>query len=461
MQPEDDKFKPMDEQRTLLEVGSESKDLKATPSAPAPAAAAKPTSPGAQAVDIHFGNVRATQLLGQGGMGKVYKGHHEGLDIDVAIKVMSGDLAKDLTARQRFMREARTAAKLDHPNVVRVLTVDEQDGAPYIVMEFVDGADMAALVKQAGRLNPVAVLQALAQVADGLGAAHEQGIIHRDIKPHNIFVARTGRVKLGDFGLARATEQTTELTMPGSAMGTAHYMSPEQAQGQELGPKSDIYSLGITAYHLLSGQTPYSGSTPLSIAVQHVNNDVPYDRARFGHVPDPAVYLLMAMTQRDPNRRPSAAEAARDLRRILVQLTGRDDVKLPNLEALTSAATTMAMPPVAPNMARTVVPPGAAPMARPPQAFAPAVAPRAGLQTPPGFAASVPPAAMPIAPAAVPMAPAQPPVSSVTPQGLPPHAPAWQPPPEKSSNTLLWVAVGVVLFVVVFFVGCGALMNMR
>jgi serine/threonine protein kinase len=469
MQGDDDKFKPVDEQRTLLEVGSESKDVKqpVTPqSATQPAAPPDRASGGQQTVDIHFGNVRATQQLGAGGMGKVFKGHHEGLDIDVAIKVMSGELAKDLTARQRFMREARTAAKLDHPNVVRVLTVDEQDGAPYIVMEFVDGSDMAALVKQAGRLNPVAVLQALAQVADGLAAAHEQGIIHRDIKPHNIFVSKQGRVKLGDFGLARATEQTTELTMPGSAMGTAHYMSPEQAQGHELGSKSDVYSLGITAYHLLSGQTPYTGTTPLSIAVQHVNNDVPYDRAKFGHVPDQAVYFLIAMTQREAARRPSAADAGRELRKILHQLTGRDEVKLPSIEALTMPMGTttfapMRTAPTMPAMQRPAPPPSPPPMQAPPMQAAPMQAPpmqsppprpQGALQTPPGFA-----------PAAPQFAPQQQFATPGTPtQPLPPQTqPHWQPPPEKSSNALLWIAIAVVVFVLLFFVGCGALMAMR
>ena len=462
MQSEDDQFKPVDEQRTLLEVGSESKDVKQPtkpPSATQPAAPRSIAPP--SLLDIHFGNVRATQLLGAGGMGKVYKGHHEGLDIAVAIKVMSGELAKDLTARQRFMREARTAAKLDHPNVVRVLTVDEQDGAPYIVMEFVDGSDMAALVKQAGRLNPIAVLQSLAQVADGLAAAHEQGIIHRDIKPHNIFVSKQGRVKLGDFGLARATEQTTELTMPGSAMGTAHYMSPEQAQGHELGSKSDVYSLGITAYHLLSGQTPYTGTTPLSIAVQHVNNDVPYDRAKFGHVPDAAVYFLIAMTQREAARRPSAADAGRELRKILHQLTGRDEVRLPSIETLTMPMGTttfapMRTAPTMPAMQRPAPPPSPPPMQAPPMQAPPMQSPpprpQSALQTPPGFAPTAPQFA-PQQQFATPGTPTQP---------LPPQTqPHWQPPPEKGSNALLWIAIAVVVFVLLFFVGCGALMAAR
>jgi serine/threonine-protein kinase len=433
---------------------------------PPSAGEASPLKGAGNSIDIHFGPVRATQQLGAGGMGKVYKGHHEGLDIDVAIKVMSGDLARDITARQRFMREARTAAKLDHPNVVRVLTVDELDGAPYIVMEFVDGSDMAALVKQAGRLNAIAVLQAIAQVADGLAAAHEQGIIHRDIKPHNIFVSKQGRVKLGDFGLARATEQTTELTMPGSAMGTAHYMSPEQAQGHELSAKSDIYSLGVTAYHLLSGNTPYSGTTPLSIAVQHVNNDVPYDRARFGHVPDAAVYFLIAMTSRDPNRRPSAADCGRELRRILQQLTGRDDVKLPSMDVLSQPATTMSFAPVRAATPQSTVqrPPAFAPQAPMQRPVSPPVV---SLPNPPAFQQPSPPVVpAPLAQQAPAFTPSQAAPPVFTQQAAPQFAtptqpmPPWRAPEEKSSNTLLWVAIAIVVFFLLFFVGCGALMTM-
>ncbi|MCC6574375.1 MAG: serine/threonine protein kinase, partial [Planctomycetes bacterium] len=378
----DDKFKPVPqgEEKTLLEVGSDSRGIQPTMpegglktsdvaslnslrtvadnEAPrtimevgsnrakalgpgGPSHDAKALGSGDPSHALRFGPVRVTQQLGAGGMGKVYRGHHEGLDVDVAIKVMTGDLARDEVGRQRFIREARTAARLDHPNIVRVMTVDEQDGAPFIVMEFVDGADMAALVKKHGRLDPIGVLRSIAQVADALAHAHEQGIIHRDIKPHNMFVSRQGRVKLGDFGLARAVEQTTELTMPGAAMGTAHYMSPEQAGGHELDTRSDIYSLGVTAYHLLSGMPPYRGTTPVSIAVQHINSDVPYTRESFGHVPDEAVYLLIEMTARDAARRPTAAQVSQRLRDILGRLTGNADVKLASLEALVGQASSL------------------------------------------------------------------------------------------------------------------------
>lgn len=307
---EDDAFKPMDEQ-TLLEVGSDSQS------------SAKPAPGEPPQLDIKFGQVHVSRELGRGGMGMVYKGHHLGLDVPVAVKTMSAALAADEHGRQRFLREARTAAKLDHPNIVRVLDVNEQDGTPYIVMEFVDGTDLSALLKKHGPLQGLAALKVIAQVADGLAHAHALGIVHRDIKPHNIFVSKDGRVKLGDFGLARAVEQTTELTMPGAAVGTAHYMSPEQSNGHDVDQRSDIYSLGVTAYNLITGAPPYTGTTPVSIAVQHVNKDVPYDREKFGHLPDNLVYLLINMTARDANLRPSA-EAVRDQ---LIQMLGGSRLK--------------------------------------------------------------------------------------------------------------------------------------
>ncbi|MCL4729732.1 MAG: serine/threonine protein kinase, partial [Planctomycetes bacterium] len=261
-EPVEPDFKAVEE-KTLLEIGSDSQAPRNQPSVPIP--------PGAK----RLGQVALLAELGSGGMGKVYKGHHTGLDKPVAVKVMGAQLAGDAMSKARFLREARTAARLDHANIVRVLDVNEEAGVPYIVMEYIEGTDLAALLKKHGALDGMAALRAVAQVADGLAHAHAEGIVHRDIKPHNIFAARDGRVKLGDFGLARAVEQTTELTMPGAAIGTAYYMSPEQAQGKEIDQRSDIYSLGVTAWHLLTGQTPYTGTTPVSIAVQHVNNDIP------------------------------------------------------------------------------------------------------------------------------------------------------------------------------------------
>ncbi|MCB9893269.1 MAG: serine/threonine protein kinase [Planctomycetes bacterium] len=394
--PDDDAndFKPVDE-HTLLEVGSDS--------ATSPQANQPPAEP---ELNLKFGQVRVTRELGAGGMGKVYKGQHLGLDVPVAVKTMSEALARDAMGRQRFLREARTAAKLDHPNIVRVLDVAEESGIPYITMEFVDGTDLSALLKKHGPLDGMAALKVVAQVADGLSHAHAQGIVHRDIKPHNIFVAKDGRVKLGDFGLARAVEATTELTMPGAAIGTAHYMSPEQSNGHELDQRSDIYSLGITAWHLITGAPPYSGTTPVSIAVQHVNNDVPYEREKFGHLPDAAVYLLIAMTNRDANQRPSA----NDVRDQLTQIVG-GNVRLKSLDDLLKHGSVSQYVPAAP----TPNPPSAIPaFSQPP------------MQPPMHMRSGIPP--------------------QYAHQGT-----------TSSSNKLLWIALAVVAVMILLFGGCAVM----
>lgn len=391
MPEEDDKteFEPVEE-HTLLDVGSDSAENNGEQSA--------------IELDMKFGQVQVTRELGRGGMGMVYKGRHLGLDVPVAVKTMGEALARDTMGRQRFLREARTAAKLDHPNVVRVLDVNEEKGTPYLVMEFVDGTDLSALLKQHGPLQGMAALKVIAQVADGLAAAHEQGFVHRDIKPHNIFVSKSGKVKLGDFGLARAVEATTELTMPGAAIGTAHYMSPEQSEGRDLDQRTDVYSLGVTAYHLITGAPPYTGTTPVSIAVQHVNNDMPYDREKFGHLPDPAVYLLINMTARDPNRRPNAREVHGQLRQIV------GDLRLGSMDELLDHGSVSQYVPSAP----TPNPPGVPPSFSQPQAPTPPA-----MQTPATYT---------------------------------------QPGTTDSSNKLLWIALVCLAFIFLMMSGCVVLM---
>ncbi|MBX3474248.1 MAG: serine/threonine protein kinase [Planctomycetes bacterium] len=391
--PNEPEFKSVEE-KTLLEIGSDSQaqHLKPGPTIP----------PGAK----RLGQVALLAELGTGGMGKVFKGHHLGLDKPVAVKVMGHQLAGDSMAKARFLREARTAAKLDHSGIVRVLDVNEEGGVPYIVMEYIEGTDLAALLKQHGALDGMATLRAVAQVADGLANAHAEGIVHRDIKPHNIFAAKDGRVKLGDFGLARAVEQVTELTMPGAAIGTAYYMSPEQAQGKDVDQRSDIYSLGVTAWHLLTGQTPYTGTTPVSIAVQHVNNDIPYERERFGHLPDPVVYLLISMTARDPARRPTAQAVHDQLVQILAQATGNGSPRLNSLDDLLQHGK-------------------ASQFVQRPQTLTMPLAPPPHMGTP-------------------------------APQALPPVFPHNFAPPQKSGNNLLWIAIALLVFFVLLFAGCMA-----
>jgi serine/threonine-protein kinase len=291
--------------------------------------------------------------------------------------------------------------------VVRVLDVNEEGGAPYIVMEFVDGVDLSALLKEHGALDGIAALRALAQVAEGLAHAHAEGIVHRDIKPHNIFASRDGRVKLGDFGLARPVDQATELTVAGAALGTSYYMSPEQAEGREVDQRSDIYSLGVTAWHLLTGEPPYTGTTPVSIAVQHVNKDMPYERAKFGHLPDAAVYLLISMTARDAAKRPQAREVCERLQQVLVQTTGNGTTRLGRLEELIPAK----------GAVRDSI-----------------------TQTLPVLPTQRLPQPMPVPPQ--PVTPVPPPITPY------PYV------PPRQDNTMLWVAIGLGIILVLMFGGC-------
>jgi eukaryotic-like serine/threonine-protein kinase len=246
--------------------------------------------------------------IGSGGMSTVFLGRDEVLDRPVAIKVLKPDLGEtDIGAR--FRREGRTAAKLSHPNIVQVYDAGEgeMDGreTSYIVMEYIPGGDLKALIDKKGALSG-ADLTSLSGVAAGLAHAHERGVIHRDIKPHNILLDEYGRPKLADFGIARAFDATT-ATRTGSYLGTALYSSPEQLQGHKITPKSDIYSLGVTLYHAATGQLPFTGS-PIEVANQHVSKE-PTPPRGLNDAFSPALdALILYCLKKDPDLRPTAEE---------------------------------------------------------------------------------------------------------------------------------------------------------
>jgi hypothetical protein len=246
--------------------------------------------------------------IGSGGMSTVFLAKDEVLDRPVAIKVLKPDLGEtDIGAR--FRREGRTAAKLSHPNIVQVYDAGEgeMDGreTSYIVMEYIPGGDLKELIDKQGALSG-GDLTKLSGVAAGLAHAHERGVIHRDIKPHNILLDENGRPKLADFGIARAFDATT-ATRTGSYLGTALYSSPEQLQGHKITPKSDVYSLGVTLYHAATGQVPFLGS-PIEVANQHVSKE-PTSPRELNDAVSPALdALILDCLRKDPDFRPTADE---------------------------------------------------------------------------------------------------------------------------------------------------------
>jgi len=282
----------------------------AEPEETAAAASPRPALPASLENHV-LGHCKLLRKLGQGGMGAVWLARHQTLDKDVAVKVLPPGFVADKEAVGRFIREARSAARLEHPNVVQVLDAGSQDGIHFIVMQLVDGTDLDKLLKKKGRF-PVADTLAIAKrVALALGAAHDLKLVHRDIKPANIMLTKPGRVMVTDFGLARDVQDAGSITQAEEAIGTPQYIAPEQARGEAVDGRSDLYSLGATLYAMLSGKPPFSGKTPVSVAVKHANPDEKAKPLRevMEGIPPEVDALVEKMLQKKPaDRYQSAAE---------------------------------------------------------------------------------------------------------------------------------------------------------
>jgi serine/threonine-protein kinase len=222
-----------------------------------------------------IGHYRIVAELGRGGMGIVYKAHEESLNRFVAIKVLGEHLTEDPDHVERFLREARSAASLNHPNIVQIYAVSEEDGRHFFAMEYVSGRSLQQILRSSGPLDPIQVARIAVQTASGLRAAHEQGIIHRDIKPANLLIDDRGLVKIADFGLALVASGVSRLTATGMFMGTPGYLSPEQCLDQDPDHRTDIYSLGVTLYEALSGKVPFTADSPLALLRQIVEVEPP------------------------------------------------------------------------------------------------------------------------------------------------------------------------------------------
>ena len=212
---------------------------------------------------------RVKSLLGMGGMGAVYLVHDKGLDRDVAMKLIRSDIAEDVDALERFKREIQLSSRVTHPNVLRVFDLGESDGIQFLTMQFVDGRDLSTILKKQGKLPTDRLLRVFRQTAEGLKAAHDQGVTHRDLKPQNIMLDASDRVYVTDFGMAKSSEQSG-MTQTGAVIGTPFYMSPEQVKGEPVGPQSDIFSLGVILYQMATGVVPFTGATPFEVMMVRV-----------------------------------------------------------------------------------------------------------------------------------------------------------------------------------------------
>ncbi|MBI3097356.1 MAG: protein kinase [Planctomycetes bacterium] len=282
---------------TQIRIGTPAPGSRhATPFGATPAPS--PTPPVRQ-----FGAFQILGTLGQGGMGVVYKAHDPRLDRVVAIKVIGESLAADPEIVQRFFREARAAAGLNHPNVVSVHAIDELAGTPYLVMEHIDGVSLQDLLNERGHLPWPQACDYILQAARGLAAAAAKGIVHRDVKPSNIMVTREGLVKITDFGLAKPALMGQGVTQTGFVIGTPLYMAPEQGRGQACDFRADMYALGATLYHLVSGKPPYHAESPVDVLVQHASAPIPHLPEFLQTFPPHLTEVLTRLLAKDPQGR--------------------------------------------------------------------------------------------------------------------------------------------------------------
>jgi beta-lactam-binding protein with PASTA domain/predicted Ser/Thr protein kinase len=289
--------------------------------------------------------------VGRGGMAEVYLGRDRRLDRPVAVKVMHDEYAGNAAFQARFEREARAMAGLNHPNMVQVYDYGRENGAPYIVMEYVRGKTMRDLVREQGPAPPERAAEVMADVAGALQYAHENGIIHRDVKPGNIMIDTEGTVKVTDFGIAQDGRDEEQLTQAGSVVGTAAYFSPEQAQGKPADARSDVYAMGCVLYELVTGRPPYDGETSWAIAYKQVNDPVPDPRALRPDLPDGVRSIILRAMAKDPNAR---YQTAREMRDDLLRFCAG----MATVAAVTETPTTM----LAPQPAMAVGAPYGSPM---------------------------------------------------------------------------------------------------
>ena len=263
------------------------------------------------------GRYELIEKIGEGGMAIVYKAKCRLLNRYVAIKILRPEFTKDEQFVENFRRESQAAAGLSHPNIVSVYDVGQEGNIHFIVMELVEGKTLSKLIEEKGRLDYKEAINITRQVASALSLAHKNQIVHRDIKPHNILITNTGVAKLADFGIAKAVSASTIIGGNNKVMGSVHYFSPEQARGAYVDERSDIYSLGIVLYEMLTGKVPFDGDNPISIALMHINDPMPPVSAEVPGIPPQLEKIIMKATDKyQTNRYRTADEMIEDLDNI-------------------------------------------------------------------------------------------------------------------------------------------------
>ena len=306
----------------------------------------------------HLGHYEIVAELGRGGMGVVYKGFEPALNRFVAIKELSPSLAHDPQLVERFLREARSMAALNDPHIIQIYFIGQENGQPFFVMEFVEGESLSGLLKREGRLQPEVALKILHQTAQGLATAHDAGVIHRDIKPGNLMLSSRGQVKIADFGIALATQDLSKkLTSTGEFVGTPGYLSPEVCLGKPVDQRSDVFSLGIVLFEMLSGKTPFSDESPLGLMLEVVKAEIPDVRQLNEAVDTQTASILAKMLAKDPQERfQNCHDLAAALQaHPLVAQTGA--LKLPAAKPAASDATVVGAPTPASQPKRAPTPP--------------------------------------------------------------------------------------------------------
>jgi serine/threonine-protein kinase len=268
---------------------------------------------------VFNGRYELHRRIARGGMADVFLARDQLLDRPVAVKVLFPEFATDPNFVERFRREAQSAANLNHPNIVSVYDWGQEQGTYFIVMEYIEGRSLADILRTEGPLHPQRAAEVASDIAAALGFAHRNGVVHRDVKPGNVLISPSGQVKVADFGIARAlgADPDSNLTQAGSVMGTATYFAPEQAQGLPLDPRSDLYSLGVVLYEMVTGRAPFSGESPVAIAYKHVQEQPAPPRHLNTNVPTDLEAIILKLLAKNPQARyPSAEDLRADLRRF-------------------------------------------------------------------------------------------------------------------------------------------------